>query len=125
MNPIQFARNVSRQVHKRLGGVYVQIERDEILSDPILVTVGYSKSFEDDLDIIRAEYRQVDFLFNASDYRVDGVIVEPAIGDVIYRTVGGEALAFEVEPHNSEFVALYEDNDRQVVRVHTKEIYNG
>ena len=125
MNPIQFARNVSRQVHKRLGGVYVQIERDEVLSDPILVTVGYSKSFEDDLEVIRAEYRQADFLFNAKDYTVNGVVTEPEIGDVIYRTVGGDALAFEVEPYNSEFVALYEDNDRQVIRVHTKEIFNG
>ena len=123
MNPTDFARQMSRLAHKSLSGVGVQIERDGSLSDILVCTVGYSKSFEDDLELIRAEYRQRDFLIDVSDYTVNGQQVEPEIGDLIYQTVNGDRLAFEVEPYNNEFVAIHTDTTRKIWRVHTKEVY--
>lgn len=121
-NPIEFARNASRNAHKGCAGIYVRIKRNGVQGPLVLATLGYSKSFEQaDGQILT--FRQRDYIINVEDYKVGGVITAPARGDTIIEVVNGDENAYEVLPHNSETVASYTDSLQRYWRVHTKEGY--
>ena len=124
MNPIRNARRTSRQAHLNLGGIYVQIERDGQKSEPIRVTVGYAKNFEQDNTGGYYAYRTRAYIINVADYSIDGVLLEPQVGDYILETIDAQVRRFEVDHDTAEPEMTHPDAARQEYRINTKEVHN-
>lgn len=71
----------------------------------------------------RIEFGDRDYLIPVESLVLTGTAVEPAIGDRITETIDGTATIFEVMlPDTGEPAWRYSGPDRNVWRIHTKEV---
>lgn len=68
------------------------------------------------------EWTDADWLISAADLILAGSTTLPERGDIITRTKGGTVYTYEVRPVESEGAWRWSDENRTIMRVHTKEI---
>lgn len=121
-NPIQNAMIASRKSHKTLGGVEITISRGVTTSGVVVATIGFSGEtvYEEDGTTYYTKHR--DYLVDVVDYKTTGSALSPQRHDVITESLGGVVHTFEVVSASNDGPDNYDDVDRIMWRVHTKEL---
>lgn len=123
-NPIKRAFNAARKAQKSIGGSQITISRGLKTSEVVIATVGTSSSvtYEDDGTTLYTKTR--DYYIDAVDYIFSGDTESsrPARHDVITEVVDGLPLTFQVTAIAAEEPYVFHGEQRNVYRVHTKEI---
>lgn len=123
-NPVKRAFNAARTAQKSMGGSKITISRGLKTSEVVIATVGASSSttFEDDGTTIYTKTR--DYYIDVADYLFSGDSEpsRPARHDVITEVVNGQPLTFQVTAIAAEEPYVFHGEQRNVYRVHTKEI---
>ena len=71
----------------------------------------------------RIEFGERDYLIPAANLILNGATTEPAIGDRITETVGGESKVFEImRPSNGEPAWRWSDSSQTRYRIHVKRV---
>jgi hypothetical protein len=73
-----------------------------------------------DANVVVSETRSRDYLIQADDLVIGGVVVTPQRGDLIEETVGAKIQIYEVTRPDGEQPWRYADHGRTSIRVHTK-----
>lgn len=122
-SPEQRAWDCSRVAHKQLRGVSITIQRGSSLTPNVVATVGFTgeQMFEGDGGFnLVTDFR--DYIIDVADYKIDGVVTDPAINDRIIQVVNGKTCIFEVLHDGTGTHADHDDTNQTFWRVHTKEI---
>ncbi len=121
-NPIRKAFNAHRKVHQQLAGVKVTVSRGLSTSAVIVATAGFTgeTNFDDMGQTIFTKHR--DYLINIEDYDFGSGPVAPSRHDVLTEIINGVPIQFEVTLANKDAADNYDNRDRTIWRVHTKEM---
>jgi len=123
-NPVKRAFNAARKAQKSIGGSQITISRGLKASEVVVATVGTSSSvtYEDDGTTLYTKSR--DYYIDVADYIFtgDAQTSRPARHDVITEVVDGQPLTFQVTAIAAEEPYVFHGEQRNVYRVHTKEI---
>ena len=96
-----------------------KIRRDDDETPSVSMTVGKTMADIEGRDGVTVRTNIADFLIHASDYKINGVVVEPKRGDEI--DYGGKT--YQAVPIAGNEVWRYAENvNRTRIRIHTKEI---
>lgn len=121
-SPIQRAINASRKAHKAIAYVFITVSDGVTTSDSIRATVGFTgdMTYANDMTTHYTKHRA--FLVDVADYNIGGSAISPVHGHTIVTLVNGVSTTFEVVDASGTAAANYDDNNRQVWRVNTKEM---
>ena len=123
-SPAQRAYNASRKAHKSLLGVTVSVSRGIKTTVTFTATVGQSGSivYADDGSSFYTKNR--DYYIDVADYHFtgDADASVPQRMDIITEVVGGESLTFQITNVSGEEEYVLHGEQRNVYRVHTKEV---
>jgi hypothetical protein len=121
-SPIRRAFNAHRKVHQKLAGVEITVTRGLNTSSVITATAGFTgeTNFDELGQTLFTKHR--DYLINIEDYDVGSGAVAPSRHDVITEVINGLPVTFEVTLANQDAAANYDNRDRTLWRVHTKEL---
>ena len=122
--PAQRAYNASRKAHKSLLGVKVVVSRGVKTSLTFTATVGQSGSvtYEDDGSTLYTRNR--DYYIDVADYIFigDSEASKPQRMDIITEIVNGLPVNFQITNVSGEEEFVLHGEQRNVYRVHTKEV---
>ncbi len=121
-NPIRRAFNAHRKVHQTLAGVEITATRGINSSAVILATVGFTGETIFDEMGTTTFTKHRDYLVDATDYDFGSGAIEPQRHDIITEVINGVPCTFEVVSANGDKPANYDNRDRTLWRLHTKEI---
>ncbi len=123
-NPIKRAFNAARKAQKYVGGSKITISRGLKVSEVVVATVGTSGSttYEDDGSTLYTKNR--DYYIDVADYKFSGdaEVSRPARMDIITEVVDGAPVQFQVTAIAAEEPYVFHGEQRNVFRVHTKEM---
>ena len=121
-NPIRRAFNAHRKVHLRLAGVEISIQRGLNTSSVISATVGFTgETTYDEMGMVTYTKHR-DYLVDITDYDFGSGAVAPQRHDIVTEVINGVPVTFEVVSANNDAPANYDNRDRNLWRVHTKEV---
>jgi hypothetical protein len=121
-NPIRRAFNAHRKVQIRLAGVEISIQRGLNTSSVISATVGFTgETTYDEMGMVTYTKHR-DYLVDITDYDFGSGAVAPQRHDIVTEVINGVPVTFEVVSANNDAPANYDNRDRNLWRVHTKEV---
>lgn len=121
-NPIRRAFDAHRKVHLQLSGVEITVTRGLNTSAVITATAGFTGEtiFDEMGTTLFTKHR--DYLIDIADYDLGSGAVEPNRHDVITEVINGLPVTFEVVTSGGDKPANYDNRDRTLWRIHTKEV---
>ena len=121
-NPVRRAFNAHRKVQLRLAGVEITVQRGLNTSSVISATVGFTGETNYDEMGMVTYTKHRDYLIDITDYDFGSGAVAPQRHDIVTEVINGVPLTFEVVSANNDAPANYDNRDRNLWRVHTKEV---
>lgn len=121
-NPIRRAFKAHRKVHRKLAGIEITVTRGLNTSAVILATAGFTGETLFDEMGTTTFTKHRDYLVDITDYDLGSGAVEPQRHDIITEVINGVPHTFEVVSANGDKPANYDNRDRTLWRLHTKEI---
>jgi hypothetical protein len=102
------------------ASVPVTIRRGGQVTTDVPVQIGRSQDLRDDGQGVVVNEETRDFKIAAADYKINGVVVTPAEGDVITDVSSGVSVQYTVLPTVGEEAVRWADPFGVSWRIHTK-----
>lgn len=103
-----------------IAAVSVTLRRTGETDVTVSATPGRTPLEVDNGDGTSLRFESRDYLIEAADYAFAGTVTEPAEGDLILETISGVTRTYAVLPIPGESCWRYCDQNRVLIRVHTK-----
>lgn len=121
MNPAELTRNALRAIQ----GVSATITRGNVKSKPLIVILGRVDAVVTVDKNVRLESKAQEILIHAAEYKLAGVVSEPAANDRITVTIQGKPVDFDVRPIANHKCFDFSNPEGTELRVHTKRVTSG
>lgn len=102
------------------AAVTVMVRRNGIASAPIVATKGTSEFIRETGEGPTINWHTSDYLIAVADYVIDGVTVQPKVGDLIEETIGDVVTTDQVANGPGQQCWRYSDRGETQYRIHTQ-----